>query len=90
VTQQRSRQVGQALMALSLLQLLLFVAGTLRRSYAALAIPIGAGLVVVSALTFWVGYTMATTDWDSPADYGVEEDVVQAAEGAPSPEAVGS
>jgi hypothetical protein len=89
VTLDRSRQIGQALMVLSGLQVLLFLIGASRRSYAALAIPVFAGLAVVSALAFWVGYTMATTDWGEPADYGVEEDEVPEAEGAPPPETIG-
>jgi hypothetical protein len=92
MTQDRSRRFGQALMAVSALQLLLFLIGASRRSYAALALPVGAGLAVVSALTFWVGYTMATTNWDDPADYAVDDDAngseVAAAEGAPPPESV--
>jgi hypothetical protein len=84
VTQERSRQFGQLLMAMAVAQLLLFIIGAMRRSYAALALPVFGGLAAVSGLAFWVGYTMATTNWDDPADYPVEE-----AEGAPPPETLG-
>ena len=74
-TVERSRQLGRALMAASVLSLLLFLVGVTRRSYAALAIPLLAGLAVVSGLTFWVGYTMATTQWDEEPEIAGGEDV---------------
>lgn len=76
MTPERSRQLGQGLMALSVLQLLLFVAGAARRSYATLAIPVFIGISVVSALAFWVGYTMAVAKWDD--DEFAPEDAVEA------------
>lgn len=81
--------IGRALMALSVVQLLLFFLAATRRSYLAVAIPVGLGLGVVSGIAFWVGYTMATTNWDNPADFGVEPSPeAEAAEGAPPPETV--
>ena len=64
MTPDRSRQLGLALMAASVLQLLVFLAGASRRSYAVIALPVFAALAIVSALAFWVGYTMATARWD--------------------------
>jgi hypothetical protein len=52
--------------------LLLFLIGAMRRSYAVLAIPVFVGVAAAAGLAFWVGYTMATTNWDDPADFGVE------------------
>ena len=69
MTQERSRQIGRAIMAAAGLQLLLYCIAAMRRSYLAIAIPIGILVAALSALAFWVGYTMATTDWDHPADY---------------------
>ena len=74
MTQERSRQIGRAIMAIAGLQLLLYLVGLTRRSYLAIAIPIGVLVAAASALAFWVGYTMATTDWDHPADYPPPED----------------
>jgi predicted membrane-bound dolichyl-phosphate-mannose-protein mannosyltransferase len=65
---ERSRQLGQALMGASVLSLLMFLAGMTRRSYIAVAVPVAAGLGVIAALTFWVGYTMATTEWDESVE----------------------
>ena len=73
---ERSRQFGQAMMAGSALSLLLFLVGARRRSYMALAIPVSIGLAAIAGLTFWVGYTMATTRWE-------EEDVELAGEEPP-------
>ncbi len=70
--EQRARLLGKALMAGSVLQLLLFLLGVRRRSYAALAIPVLGALVLVSALAFWVGYTMATTRFGDAPDYPSE------------------
>lgn len=69
ISPDRSRQMGLMLMVAACLQFALFALGMARRSYAALAIPIAAVLAVVSALGFWVGYTMATNEWDD-ADFG--------------------
>lgn len=93
MTQDQTRQLGRALMALSLVQLLVFLIGATRRSYLVVAVPVGTALALIAGLGFWVGYTMAYTDWDDPADYppsasgghdGADE--VSAAEGAPPPE----
>ncbi|MBX7111436.1 MAG: hypothetical protein K1X87_06260 [Dehalococcoidia bacterium] len=65
MTPERSRQVGKALMALSVVQVLLFLIATMRRSYAALAIPVFLGVTIVSGLGFWVGWTMSAADWDA-------------------------
>ncbi|MEX1022449.1 MAG: hypothetical protein WD058_04810 [Dehalococcoidia bacterium] len=92
MTTERSQRAGQALMALAAVQLLLFVAGAMRRSYLVVAVPVGIAVGVASALAFWVGYTMATQDWDTPADWPPPEDgadEVPGAEGAPPPETVG-
>lgn len=64
MTPQRSRQLGKALMALSVVQLLLFLVAATRRSYAALAIPVFFGVALVSGLGFWVGWTMSAARWD--------------------------
>ena len=67
--EERARLLGRALMVGSVLQLVLFLLGVRRRSYATLAIPLLAALAVVSALAFWVGYTMATARFGDAPDY---------------------
>jgi hypothetical protein len=85
MTQERSRALGRAIMAAAAIQMLLYLLGATRRSYLAVAIPLGIALGAVSGLAFWVGYTMATTDWDHPADYPPEDDPPEGAPGSRFP-----
>ncbi len=65
MTAGQSRQLGKALMALSVLQVLCFTVAAMRRSYAALAVPVFLGVAIVSGLGFWVGWTMSAAEWDT-------------------------
>ena len=49
-------------------QVIAFGFGAMKRSYAAIALSIAAGLAGVPALAFWIGWTMATADsgFDEP------------------------
>jgi hypothetical protein len=67
MTRARSKQLGKALMALSVVQVLCFLVALTRRSYAALAIPVLLGVAIVSGLAFWVGWTMSAATWDDEA-----------------------
>ena len=51
----------------ALLQLLIFLCGVSRRSYFVIALPIGVGVGLISALAFWIGYTSAYAEWDEDA-----------------------
>lgn len=46
----------------AVLQLLLFFYGAMRKSYLALALPVAAAMVALSAVTFWLGWTMISLD----------------------------
>ena len=61
---EQSRTIGTVLMAVSGLQMLLFTIGVMRRSYAAIALPMLAAMAAISGLLFWVGYTMTTVEAD--------------------------
>ncbi len=63
----RSRQLGMFMMAFSALQMLIVLVGAMRRSYLVIALPVITAVGVVSALTFWVGWTMANTEPDLAA-----------------------
>jgi hypothetical protein len=52
------------LMAAAGLNALIMLAGTMRRSYLAIALPVLAATSVISALAFWVGWTMMNTEPD--------------------------
>lgn len=65
---ERTRQIGQGLMALAVVQVLLFLLGAARRSYAAVAIPVLILVAAMSGVAFWVGWTMsAVRTWDEDA-----------------------
>jgi hypothetical protein len=69
----RAQKTGVILIAAAALEMLLFLYGALRRSYLAIALPMTAAMTALTALTFWVGYTMLTLE-EEP-----DEDVVEAA-----------
>lgn len=69
----RAQKTGVILIAAAALEMLLFLYGAMRRSYLALALPMTAAMTALTALTFWVGYTMLTLE-EEP-----DEDVVEAA-----------
>ena len=60
----RSKQLGTFLMIGATIQALVMVVGTMRRSYLVVALPVVAGVGLISALAFWVGWTMANTEPD--------------------------
>ena len=60
----RSQLMGVVIMALAVIQMLAFLVAASRRSYTALVIPIAAAVAGLSALAFWVGWTMVTTEAD--------------------------
>lgn len=60
----RSRQLGMFLAIGAALQMLIMLIGTMRRSYMVIALPVLAATGVVSALAFWVGWTMMNTEPD--------------------------
>ncbi len=82
MTIERSRQLGRLVMAVSGVSLAVFLAGIVRRSYLVLAIPVAVMAGAAAGLTFWVGYTMATTRWETD-DLGEYEGQF----GEPAPEA---
>lgn len=58
----RSRQLGLILAIGAALQMLVLVIGVMRRSYMAIALPVMVATGIVSALAFWVGWTMMNTE----------------------------
>jgi hypothetical protein len=62
----RSQMTGILIMAGAALEMLLFLYGAARRSYMAVALPVMAAVTAVSALAFWVGWTLLTTEEESP------------------------
>jgi uncharacterized membrane protein YesL len=60
----RSKQLGTFLMIGAAVQALIMLIGTMRRSYLATALPVLAAVSLISALAFWVGWTLANTEPD--------------------------
>ena len=60
----RSKQLGTFLMIGAAIQALFMVVGTMRRSYLVIALPVLAATGLISALAFWVGWTMVNTEAD--------------------------
>ena len=66
----RAQKTGVIIMAVAAVEMLLFTYGALRRSYLALAIPVTVAMTALTALGFWVGYTMMTME-DEPEEPSV-------------------
>ena len=58
----RASNTGMLLMVGAVLEMLLFLYGTMRKSYLALALPVAAAMATVTVLTFWLGWTMLTME----------------------------
>lgn len=58
----RSRQLGMFIVIGASIQMLIMLIGTLRRSYMVIALPVLVATGIVSALAFWVGWTMMNTE----------------------------
>ena len=57
---ERSQTTGLIIMIVSVFGLVVFLWAVLRRSYMAIALPVMSALAAVSALAFWIGWTMFT------------------------------
>ncbi len=58
----RSQRQGMVIMAAAVLNMVVFVWAVARRSYMAVALPLVTILGAVSALAFWIGWTMFTAE----------------------------
>lgn len=68
----RTQTTGALIMVASVVQMLLFLYGAARRSYMAVAAPVMAALAAISALAFWIGWTMLTTEAEIEEELGEE------------------
>jgi hypothetical protein len=68
----RAQKTGLLLIAGAALEMLLFIYGAMRRSYLALALPMTAAMAALTALTFWVGWTMLVMEEEAADDAIVE------------------
>jgi hypothetical protein len=58
----RAHKTGLVLMVGAVLEFLLFLYGAARRSYLALALPVTAAMMTLTAITIWLGWTMLTME----------------------------
>jgi CHASE2 domain-containing sensor protein len=64
---------GVLIMAGAVLQMMLFLWAAARRSYMAVALPVMAALAAISALAFWIGWTMFSTESELEEELEGEE-----------------
>ena len=71
---EKSQLTGVLIMAATVLQMIIFLWAAAKRSYMAVALPVMAAVAAVSALGFWIGWTMFTTESElGEEDLGEEE-----------------
>jgi hypothetical protein len=63
----RAQKTGRLIIAFVAIEMVLFLYGALRRSYLALALPMTAAMTALTALGFWVGWTMMSLE-DEPEE----------------------
>lgn len=73
---EKSQQTGLFIMIGSAFMLVFFLWAMLRKSYAAVALPVASALAVVTALAFWIGWTLFTGEEDDGEE--LEEEGVAA------------
>ena len=71
---EKSQRTGLIIMVASAFTAVLFFWSIMRRSYMAVALPVMSALAVVSALAFWIGWTLfAGEDEDEEDEEASEE-----------------
>ena len=58
----RAHVTGLIIIVGGFVQMLLFLYGTTRKSYLALALPVAAAMTTLTALALWVGWTMVNLE----------------------------
>ena len=66
----RSQQTGLVIMIVAIFQFVVFFWAITRRSYMAIALPVMSALAAVSALAFWIGWTMFTGEAEDMEETG--------------------
>jgi hypothetical protein len=60
-----SQRTGLIIMIVSAFQFVIFFWAMTRKSYLAVALPVASALAAVSALAFWIGWTMFTGEQEA-------------------------
>ena len=69
---ERSQLTGALIMLGAAFQMVLFLWAMTRKSYMAVALPVMGALAAVSALAFWIGWTMFTAEIEEMEELGEE------------------
>ncbi len=77
ITTQQSRSLGKGLIVVAFILPTFFLNRIRKHLHVVLALPIAGLIVGISGFLFWIGYTMATTVWERPDDYPLEESSFQ-------------
>ncbi len=72
---EKSQQTGLLIMIGSAFMLVIFLWAMLRKSYAAVALPVASAMAVVTALAFWIGWTLFTGEEEEDGEEGEGEPV---------------
>ena len=67
---ERSQNTGALIMIGAVFQMIVFLLAITRRSYVALALPMTGALATISALAFWIGWTMFTSEEEEEEEFG--------------------
>ncbi len=78
---EKSQTTGLIIMIAAVFQLVLFLWAVLRRSYLAVALPVLSALAAVSALAFWIGWTMFTAESEEEMEELPEESPLESSAG---------
>jgi len=70
-----SQRLGAMIMLASMLEMVVFLWAVSRRSYLAVALPVTFILGALSALAFWIGWTMFTATEEEGEDLEALEEV---------------
>ena len=65
---ERSHFYGMIICAISVFTAMTFLAGVMRRSYMALALPVTGGFLGALYVAFWIGRALIATPIEPPAD----------------------
>ncbi|MEX2237874.1 MAG: hypothetical protein WEB00_10100 [Dehalococcoidia bacterium] len=68
----RTQMAGAMIMFGAVAEMILFFWGVAKKSYAAVAVPVMAALAGISALAFWIGWTMLTTEAELEEEFNEE------------------
>ena len=71
---EKSQRTGLIIMVASAFAAVFFFWSIMRRSYMAVALPVMSALAVVSALAFWIGWTLFAGEEEDEEDEEEEAD----------------